>query len=101
MTDEKGYSVCSYCVATKGLKGTDTPENCDYAFNTQEEFAEHMESEHHTPVQREGETSEECHKRFDKKYPEAKDPKTCKCPSCQMKRGDPRHKLVGLIRGMT
>lgn len=51
---------------TKGLRGSEIsslPQN-------EEELAAHMEKVHHMPVQREGETDEECIKRFVEKYPE-------------------------------
>ena len=65
--------ACKICIATRGLRGSeikDLPQNED-------ELADHMESVHHCPVQRDNETYEECLKRFIKKYPEVKT-----CPEC-------------------
>lgn len=93
-------NVCPLCVATKGLRGKEVFDGtCDYAFNDDEEFAKHMESEHHIPVQRPNETDEGCKERFFKQNPTAKDPKTCQCPQCKAKRtGDDRELLVYALR---
>jgi hypothetical protein len=66
--------ACKICIATVGLRGSEIaslPQN-------EEELAQHMESVHHCPVQREGETMEEAKNRFIKTYPNAKD-----CPDCK------------------
>lgn len=47
-------------------------------FNTQEELNDHLESYHHKPIIREGETEDDAIKRFLEKYPEAKDCWICK-----------------------
>lgn len=73
--------ACKYCIATKGLKGSDI----DKLPRTDEEFFQHVETEHHIPVRKENETEEECLERFKRENPEAGGP-NCKCPSCQRKR---------------
>ena len=65
--------ACKICIMEKGLRGSEInslPQN-------EEELADHMEKVHHMPVQRHGETHDECIKRFLEKYPEAKN-----CPEC-------------------
>lgn len=74
--------ACKYCIMTKGLKGSEISS----LPQTDEEFAKHIESEHHIPVGREGETEEETMKRFRQEYPEAGNLATCKCPQCAEKR---------------
>jgi len=69
--------ACKYCIATKGLKGTDIKR----LPQTDEEFANHVEKEHHIPVRREGETEQQTMERFHRENPEAGGP-NCKCPSC-------------------
>jgi len=63
--------ACKICIAQKGIKGSDK------LLQNDEELYDHMEKVHHMPVQREGETHEDCIKRFIEKYPEAKT-----CPEC-------------------
>jgi len=70
--------ACKLCIATKGLKGSEIGS----LPNTYEELFEHVEREHHVPIVREGETAAEAYDRLLLKYPEARDPKTCKCPAC-------------------
>ncbi len=65
--------ACKICIMTKGLRGSEISS----LPNTEEELFEHMESVHHMPVKRKGETHEQCIKRFVGKYPEA-----CTCPEC-------------------
>ena len=65
--------ACKICILQKGIRGSDIPN----LPQTEEELMDHMEKVHHNPVQREGETHEECIKRFIEKYPEAKT-----CPEC-------------------
>ena len=84
--------VCSYCVATKGLRGSDLGKWP--ALDDHEAQARHIESEHHIPVRREGETVAECKERFAREQPEAGGP-NCKCPSCQK---DSRYGLVDRLR---
>ena len=79
--------ACKVCIAEKGLKGSEIPS----LPQTEEELIEHIESEHHIPVKREGETEKECKDRFYRKYPEAGDPRTCKCPECSYVR---KHEAV-------
>lgn len=75
--------ACKYCVATKGLKGSDIGS----LPKTDEEFADHMENVHHIPVMRQGETLRECMERFAKEQPEAGGP-NCRCPDCARRRRD-------------
>jgi hypothetical protein len=67
---------CRYCIAEHGLKGSEV----DSLPRTDEEFADHIEREHHVPVRRDGEDEESCQRRFQAANPEAGGPK-CKCPS--------------------
>ena len=65
--------ACKICIAQRGLRGSEIgnlPQN-------EEELFDHMEQVHHMPVQRDGESHEECIKRFLEKYPEART-----CPEC-------------------
>ena len=66
-----------------GIKGSELQEK---HFESEEALMEHIESEHHIAVIKRNETEEECMERFDKQYPEAGDPKTCKCPECKRNR---------------
>lgn len=69
--------ACKYCILMRGLKGgeiKDLPQ-------TDEEFCNHVEGEHHIPVRRENETKSQALKRFKKENPEAGGP-NCKCPAC-------------------
>lgn len=45
------------------------------------EQAKHLESEHHLPAVRDGETAEQAVKRFRTDFPEAGS-ESCKCPAC-------------------
>lgn len=74
--------ACKFCVMTKGLRGSEISS----LPQTDEEFIEHIECDHNIPVRRPGETREQTMKRFYEKYPEAKNPATCKCPACTEKR---------------
>jgi hypothetical protein len=74
--------ACKMCIAEKGLKGSEI----DQLPKTDEELIDHIESEHHIAVKREGESEEKAHERLIAKYPEANDTKTCKCPSCKANR---------------
>lgn len=75
-------ALCKWCLIDHTLHGSDIAS----LPQTEEELAEHIESEHHTAVQRPGETEEECTRRFYAAYPEALDPRTCKCPECKARR---------------
>jgi hypothetical protein len=70
--------ACRICVSTKGLKGSEI----DSLPKIEEELWEHIEREHHITVRRPGETNEQARERFLAQYPEALDPRTCKCPDC-------------------
>jgi hypothetical protein len=73
---------CKFCIMTRGLRGSDIAS----LPQTEAELWDHIESEHHVAIQRPGETLDETRARFQAKYPEASDPKTCKCPDCTGKR---------------
>lgn len=77
------YRICKYCILERGIKGSELKEK---HLETDEDLVNHIESEHHIRVLREGETEEKCEERFYKTYPEARDTKTCKCPECSLKR---------------
>lgn len=87
--------ACKYCIATKGLR-----LDRDRLFETEEEFFDHIEMEHDLPVRREGETVEECMKRFKAKNPRASGP-DCQCPACLHKRGDSRADVMALIDSLS
>lgn len=74
--------ACKLCIMTKGLKGRDI----DLLPKTEDDLIEHIESDHHIPVRRAGETGEQAKERLYAKFPEAKDPATCKCPACVVQR---------------
>lgn len=63
--------ACKICIMEKGLRGN------EINIKTEEELINHIEKVHHIPVRREGETYEQCIKRFLENYPEAKT-----CPEC-------------------
>jgi len=65
--------MCKVCIVQRGIKGSEIKD----LFQDEEELMDHMESAHHMPVVKEGETREECIKRFIEKYPEART-----CPEC-------------------
>ena len=65
--------ACKICIAQRGLHGSEI----DSLPQNEKELAGHIEKVHHMPVQRYGESREECIKRFLEKYPEAKT-----CPEC-------------------
>ena len=69
--------ACKYCIATKGLKGSDV----DKLPKTEEELFQHIERDHHIPVKRENETKEETLARFQRENPEAGGP-NCRCLFC-------------------
>lgn len=62
--------ACKVCIANKGL--------VVFSSKTQEELNDHLESVHHMPIIREGETEDDAIERFLKKYPVAKDCLICK-----------------------
>jgi len=65
--------ACKICIAQRGLRGGEI----DSLPKTKEELMDHIEKIHRMPVQRKGETHEQCIKRFTEKYPEART-----CPEC-------------------
>lgn len=75
------HIACRYCIMEKGLIGSEI----DSLPTNDEEMAIHIEKEHHIPVQRDGETEDECMERFGKENPEAGGP-NCKCPACKASR---------------
>lgn len=95
----KDKVACPICIGKKGLKGSDLAEGkCDYAFDSTEEFAVHMEKEHHICVVRDGETNEQAEQRFKKTNPDAHKKGTCKCPQCEAKQGDYRAGIIMELR---
>lgn len=84
--------VCSYCIATKGLRGADI-KNWPSTDDDEAKYR-HIESEHHIPVRREGETVQQCQERFAREQPDAGGP-NCKCPQC---RHDARYGMVDALR---
>jgi len=78
---DSGFA-CKICVAMHGLKGSEIGT----LPKTQEELWDHIEKEHHIPVRRPGETELQCKERFYAANPEARSPKTCKCPECADRR---------------
>lgn len=69
--------ACKICILKHGLKGSQLsslPQSPD-------QLEEHLESEHHIPVMRQGETKEQAIARFLKIYPEAKDCEDCRARS--------------------
>lgn len=62
--------ACKLCIFSKGLRGSDIGRRGS-TFANQEELNSHLESFHHCPVQREGETMEQAEARFLATYPEA------------------------------
>jgi hypothetical protein len=85
------------CLGSKGLKGSELDKLPN--LESDDAFAEHIESEHNIPVRRNRETKEQCEQRFQKAHPESQDPKTCKCPGCKAKRGDVRDAMILELRG--
>jgi len=79
--------ACKYCIMDKGLKGSEL----ESLPQTDEEFSNHIEKEHHIPVRRDNETDEQYLERFQRENPEAGGP-NCKCPNCCHERD---RKLVG------
>jgi len=79
--------ACKICIAFNGLRGSDIAKLPE----TEEELWDHIECCHHIPVQRPGETALQCKERFYAANPEARNPKTCKCPECAERRA--REKL--------
>lgn len=78
--------VCKYCIMIDGIKGSELskwPNRDDQ--NADEWLFRHIESEHHMPVVREGETRAQAEARFNREQPEAGGP-NCKCPQCTMNR---------------
>lgn len=73
--------ACRFCIATRGLKGSEIK----HLSRNDDEFADHVEREHHIPVRREGESMAQCEERFAVEQPEAGGP-NCKCPACERDR---------------
>ena len=71
--------VCKICVMTKGLRGSELNQWPDVS--DIEGRAQHIESVHHIPVGRDGETEEQTMERFRREYPKA-GTAACQCPSC-------------------
>jgi hypothetical protein len=73
------YRVCKYCVAKYGIKGSELAKK---HFETDEEFANHLEETHGIPVLRKGETEEDAIKRCAKKGI-CEDRDICQCQECK------------------
>lgn len=76
MAHDMSRLACRICVVTKGITVRDT-------FATEDDLLTHIESEHHMPVRRKGESEEDCTKRFVASHPNA-----ATCEGCK-KRGAP------------
>jgi len=87
---------CDLCILEHGAEWLDSAS----APKSEEELAVHLESEHHMPTARQGETMEECKRRFLKLYPEAQILETCKCPDCRVIRLN-RDLMRAIVRPMT
>ena len=66
--------ACKICIAEQGLRGSDVAN----LPQTEEELFEHIESVHHIPVIREGETKDTATERFLRAHPEAATCADCK-----------------------
>ena len=66
--------ACRICIMHKGLLGSEVKS----LPKTEEELWDHLESEHHVIVKREGESAEQATARFLKKYPDAVNCEDCK-----------------------
>ena len=45
--EKESWNVCKFCIAMKGLKGSDLfDEKCSYAFKTENNLFKHMRDEH-------------------------------------------------------
>lgn len=75
--------TCKKCVVELGFKLSDK----DRIFETEEQFFNHLEEVHGTPVARKGETEEEAMERCAKKGI-VPDKEKCKCRECREKRGE-------------
>lgn len=69
---------CQYCL-DKYITKSFYPDD-------EQDLMAHIESEHNIIQIRHGESELEARVRFYKTYPLARDPKTCKCPACEIKR---------------
>lgn len=68
--------ACKWCIVSTGLKGSDIGKP-GVTFVNQEELTNHLESFHHCPVQRDGETMKQAEARFLAAHPQA-----LACPEC-------------------
>ena len=75
--------VCRWCVELHGLRGRDLGDWP--AAGDSEGIARHIESVHHIPVQRDGETAAQTRARFAREQPDADGPH-CRCPRCSLRR---------------
>ena len=66
--------ACKICIAEHGLRGSDIAN----LLQTEKGLVEHIESVHHTPVIRDGETEEMATRRFLREHPEAASCSECK-----------------------
>lgn len=77
-------NCCKFCIAKKGLKGSEL-KTCGYCFETEEELFNHIEMEHDLVIMREGETEEQATTRVKAKNPRL-GTKDCRCPACLERR---------------
>ncbi len=78
--------VCRFCIAANGLRGADLANWPDEKTPGAEEWLyHHIESVHHMPVTRDGETREQAQARFFTTYPLA-GTDACRCPACEARR---------------
>ena len=71
--------ACTYCLLP-GESGISFAKG--NIFESEDELFAHIESQHHMPVGREGETAAQTKKRFEREQPEAGGP-NCRCPACR------------------
>jgi hypothetical protein len=90
----KEHTICSYCVATEGLKGSELEEK---SFPDDESFLNHLEEVHDLIIRRKGETEEEAVERVKAKNPRI-GTDDCRCPSCLAKKGDSRLEIIEELR---
>ncbi len=74
--DEMPFT-CKYCIALKGL----TAEDVKNLPKNENQLYDHIETVHHIPIMREGETEQQAFDRFRKENPQAGG-KKCNCPTC-------------------
>lgn len=77
-----GKWVCRYCIMFEGVLGSEMEKWPDLNdSNADTLIAEHLESHHHIPVRRDGESEDDAQQRMIQMYPDIGGP-NCKCPEC-------------------